>query len=93
VSITTVEELPAHSQLARVYDADNAEQCKNPVPYKFHTIICPPVEGGCEIKGLSAAKVTTADKNSVYKKAVEVFQATHIWWDHNGKRHYYPRLK
>jgi hypothetical protein len=90
-SIATFEPIPPGSRLARVYNGLAADECKSPARYKFHTVICPPVNGGCEIRGLSNAHVTTADKNSIFRTCKETWiDAEYIWWEHNGKPKRYP---
>lgn len=93
-SIAISEQLPPGSCLLRIYNGLEREQCVYPVKYKFKTTILPPIDGMCELKGGSDLDVKRKDFEAVLQEANRVYKnVTHLVYDHNGKRHYYPRLK
>jgi len=78
----------------RVYTGIDRHLCKSPVQYKFFTTCLPPVDGICELKGGTQLAINRKDFEAVLHTANIVFgNVTHLVYDHNGKRHYYPRLK
>ena len=103
VQITTLEDLPTGTKLARIYPAGiPAEQCVKPLSYKFNTCILPPTffQYGeeqyyiCEIVGATNIKATLGDIKSLWKACVDRWPfVTHVWWNHKGKDVYFPRLK
>jgi len=86
------EPLPQGSGIIRVYNGIERRQCKSPVQYKFFTNCLPPVNGECELKGGASLCIIRKDFDAVLQEVNRVYgNVTHLVYDHNGKRHYYPR--
>jgi hypothetical protein len=93
-SVTTHESLPSGSVLLRIYNGLPEDKCCSPAPYKFFTVILPPIDGYCELKGGNNTDIRLHDFKSILITAKNLFvDVRGIKWLHRDEMRYLPKRK